>query len=399
MNRESPPRTISFPLQTGESGLVAMGRATGMLVAGAAFFAAGLACFSIGTATAALVTTPGVYLFGYSLFRLQLVRQRRASDLRLSPAGIEIAGGPRDRTRLAWPEIDPARSEILVTDESLEQRGGIEIARLVLGLRGNDTLLLAEAQASEEHASLEALLASLRSSRWRGGNASAPTAGVRVLSCPRCGGPLEPADAATVPCAFCNASSNVPEELRARIRAAEHAARSNVPMHAAVTQLLAQPSAANVNARLGVIAAAGPILGIVSLVAGDPAVFVACLGVLLLLYVTVVRAIGRRRAFRALVHVGAQEPVRAGAPYTCRRCGAALPRAGELAILATCLHCQAVNVLGLDLRREAHERASATAELTSALALRDRARTRGNLLFAAGIVLVMAGIAAEVVHA
>lgn len=386
-----------FPLQTGESAIVALGRATGILALSALFFGAAAALGIRSSAMSlALVTTPGVLLFFFSLFRLTLVAQRRASDVVLSAAGVEIVGGPRGGRRLAWSEIDAARSELIVSDEVLSTRGTVDVARLVLALAGGDTLLLAEAQTAEERASLEALLASLRSSRWRSTDPAArvavPADAPRILDCAACGAPAEPTDADDVGCAHCGARVAVPAELRARIRAAHAAAHGSREAHADVAKLLDQPSARTVNRRLLAVAANALILGVVSLALGGPGAYVASVGVVLVVFTALVSAVGRRRAYRAVVHLGAIEPDRRGAPHMCRRCHAPLPHAAQTIVVA-CLHCQAANVLGLDLRREAHERACATSELRSALSLRARARAVSYVALAAGVTLTLIGAA------
>ena len=373
-----------------------MQRATGMLAASAAFFGGALSCAALDSSSlgVSLVATPGLYFFGYSLFRLQLVNQRRASDVVLSPSGLTIEGGARHGTTLSWPEIDAWRSELIVSEESLSATGNIHVTRLVLARTDGDTLLLAEAQTAEEAASLEALLASLRSSRWRaeGARGASKVDAPRIFACPACGAPAEPADVEAVACAYCGARVAVAADLRARIRAAAYTALNRGAVQSAVAQILRQPSAGAVNTMLLGVAAGGPLLGISALMFGEPGIYVAAVGIVACLYTGLVGAVGQRRAYRALVHLGAVEPDRPGAPHSCRRCHAPLPRARAGAIVLECIHCRAENVLGLDLRREAHERAGATAELTSALAFRRRSRIVSSMVLALGLLLTIAGV-------
>jgi hypothetical protein len=83
------------------------------------------------------------------------------------------------------------------------------------------------------------------------------------------------------------------------------------------------------------------------------AVFVIAL-VMTLLSLTRVQVADRRAARYLTLHAAARRPERAGDAYGCRNCGAPLmPQSASAGVVSRCVYCEADNVLGLDLRREA----------------------------------------------
>jgi hypothetical protein len=83
--------------------------------------------------------------------------------------------------------------------------------------------------------------------------------------------------------------------------------------------------------------------------------------------------VANRSALRLLVEgFGAVPPIAAGAPSTCRQCGAPLPATQKL--LVHCVYCSAENVLGIDPRPAALRRNRAHDDLVRGLRHRRRAR-------------------------
>jgi hypothetical protein len=101
-----------------------------------------------------------------------------------------------------------------------------------------------------------------------------------------------------------------------------------------------------------------------------------------------------RIALRTLVFgYGAGRPAKEGAPPSCRRCGAPLPKAGGDVILVRCAYCEAENLLDIDLFGRQSTVVTADIELTGAMAARTRAhRRRTAALVVAGSLFVAGGV-------
>lgn len=390
-------RSVRFPLQTGESALASFAAGMAMLV-----LATGLHAISISRLVtegdpfgSTLFSTAGVFVFFYGLRCFQLARARRASDLLFGDRGIAVQGGRLDGRSWSWAEISPSRSDIVRVVDGRER-----VAHLVLGLGTLDSQQLAEADTEDETASLEVLLAMLRSPRWRGTPAAPASpeeaaralrpAGTTVLVCPVCGAPAVPADDATVTCRYCQRLVEVPADLRERIRASAQLTLAQERTALKLRRILDQPPAARVNALFTTSVCLVAVFGVIGVLTGHALSLVAELALVGGALSLLVHATAGRRAFRAVALFGAVEPARPGEPYACRRCRAPLPAQDAARVLVTCPYCEAENVLGLDLRREAGEASAAQGDLDAALrgrALRD-VRVLTPLVFPAVLVLV-----------
>lgn len=75
-----------------------------------------------------------------------------------------------------------------------------------------------------------------------------------------------------------------------------------------------------------------------------------------------------RRALRAVMNgFASRPPSRPGEPSTCRRCGAPVPEPPVGSVVSRCVHCQAANVMGTDLRADADEATAVESELVTVL--------------------------------
>lgn len=365
----------------------------------------------------------GAYLVVYALLELARVPGTRASDLLLDAEGFSIEGGRHDGLRLAWAALDPARSraetqtEVRVTlgkivgdvffvaismlaSNSLELSPDVEVPlrRLWIVTRDGRELLLAEAVDPAEQASVDALIETLKARV--GAAPSRPIAPPAVLGCASCGAPVVPVDG-DARCGHCGATTAVPAELRARVRAVAETTTARAWVAQALTDLLAQPGAAAATAGLifAVIFAFGAWGAAVALVlvtgldavSGFEATLLLLGGLALAAvpFALVRAALAKRRALHLVTaSFGARPPRGVEGAWTCRSCGGALPAASGLVV--GCVFCEAENVLGLDLRDEAasgkKQRASLEAVLVGARAERRRLAGAAAGSLALGVV-------------
>ncbi len=348
-----PYDRIRLPVQTGQSGLL---RATGAFyVLLPAAVLCGLAGF-VGFLLSVSIGLPFL-IVGLVGALMGTGRGGRASDIVLDEDGVRMVGGPRGFTSAKWVEVDPARC-------SVEAGEGLR-SDLHLGLRDGRSVVIATAAPgkADQRECLIAVCDALRGARWGrpegqgAGDASspAPTEPAQTWRCASCGFAMAPVDAEEAPCPHCEAVSPVPEDLRARIRDGQVVSQGRRKTEALVARVLRYPRAGRVNL---VLRGAGlailllvPLFGVLRSL--SVALFAMALIMMLLCWMRV--EVADRSAARYLaVNFAARRPRTADSPYRCHGCGGPLPKPhAESDVVVRCAYCDADNVLGLDLRREA----------------------------------------------
>ena len=275
-------------------------------------------------------------------------RRRRASDVVLDELGIEIRGGPRSGTSLAWLEIDPVQTRVEQTEELFVKEGdspAVYMQRLLVS-----GMEVARGADRQEVASLRTV-AALIAEAARGATERI-TPRVTVAQCPSCGAPLTPVDDPTTCCAHCGDTIAVPHALRtaARETAAIDAAHRRVD--AAVRRALTGGSSKSANRAIAGLALTGHSVLPVAFVALEARDLVLVLVPVALTFAVGAFAwsvISKRIAVRGLaLGCAALAPSDPGHPPLCRRCCAPL-RVGGSAAIATCAYCRTTNVIGLAL--------------------------------------------------
>ncbi len=151
------------------------------------------------------------------------------------------------------------------------------IKRLYVARRGDgERLLFAEGDLPVEEASLETLIATIRSSRWQAGHegshgkkkkqAHEAPKNPSAIICSNCGASIAPAASTTVTCVFCNHAVPIPDDVRERVAAAQNLARARSSGFSRLTRLLeSQPSATHALTAIVIagipIALAWPVAG------------------------------------------------------------------------------------------------------------------------------------------
>jgi hypothetical protein len=430
---------LRLPLQIGTSSLLSFARAgsamvPGLLLVASIAFPLILAPWDEAVVTyrdlwwaILLAVAVGQALAYHGIKHLGLAIRERASDIVLSDSGLRVESGRASGFNAAWEAIagctvkatHEKSIEVIDTDEK-----AANFWQLVLELDDASEVVLASAENQRERSSLEDIRESIgaslkeragerppRAKKTKGAANDArparPTKPVAsVLRCGTCGAPAGLVDAPTLACGFCAAVVHVPDDLRARCRAALQRNASQARRNQLLGKLLRQPGALRTNIALGL--AATPMLlafPVVSIVAGvlyalcylrafD--VVLLCSSGLAIVWAFFFLVRGRltdRRAVRLVtLQFAAAAPEKAGAPHRCRDCNAPLIETrGQL--LAHCAYCDAENVLGVDARPEARSSSDQEASLEVALAARDRERTkiRGGIATAFGM-LALAGV-------
>ncbi len=310
-----------------------------------------------------------LFLEGFLVYtgvkRLRRALRQRPTDVILDRDGLRFEGGKRHGQRLAWGDIDGARSMI-------EPRKDSELAdlhALVLCRRDGNRMEVAVADNQGERQSLAALLATIQAAA--GGSPPAeppPPSGPVLLACGNCGAAVRPEVADQVTCASCGQTVAVSRELRERIRAAAILPGARADSARLVERLLEQPGAHSANLWLTIGALPAFAAWFVALITGVVLWTRAQLetsDVFLLSVFAVATVLGvafllqRRIVDRGALHLitvglSADPPVEEGGEYRCRQCAAPLPpAAGE--VLARCAYCATDNVMGLDLRAPAEQ--------------------------------------------
>lgn len=421
-----PATRVRLPLQVGTSSLGHAAAAASLVVPGA-WLAGSLAfCLRAQIAPGALwlLGPVGAYLAVFGLLEIRHAWRARASDLLLDVDGLAIEGGVHDGLRLRWSELDVDRSRaetqtevrltlgkivadvfflvfgLLLADKlELAPEERVPLRRLFVVTRDGRERVLAEAVHPAEQASIDALLGTL-AARLRPRSTASPVTAPDVLACARCGAPLTPVDAEQIGCGFCGAPNPMPPDLRARLRAVVEATRSNQGVARALAELLRQPGARAASAALALAAASslsvwGAVVAVLLLAglhdvgAFDTAALLAAgLALTSVAFVWARAGLAKRRALHLITAAyGARPPRDAGAAWTCRQCGAALPASEHLA--AGCAHCGADNVLGVDLRPEAALGRAQLASLADVLAAARGERARFLRLAVAGVAVAV----------
>jgi len=372
---------LRFPLSSGDTGFgrVDVTSLFGVVAFGPLFFLSFLPAWAIWVVAA--------FVLLWLVLLIVLARRTwsaRASDVRIDRSGLEVLSGPLRGKRLPWSSLAGRRIRVV-------HRG--ELAVLAIGRE-----VLAHTRVPEEAASLEALAATLRA----GADDRAPDApiGPQVSKCARCGAPLVPDDVSAVACRFCRAENELPE----RVRHIAGAARASQRVERAVAALLRWPPAWRLNVWLAasfVSATLGwPFFAACALVlqSRDPNVAVVDLVVVFTCGICAgftfpsLLSLGmtERRSFELLsARFAAAPPPSPEAPHACRQCGGPLPEPhgrSTTPAVAVCAYCEANNVVGLGLAREAHAAGADAESLTDLvkqrLAMRRARRVRSVLLVA-----------------
>ena len=331
-----------------------------------------------------VVLAAGGLLVVYSIGHMRAAVRTRASDILLYPDGLLVDGGRLHGQRVPWGELTAPYAEIEDTFAKRLTIGSIFKVILALLVRSNNLFggvtsqvrvwrlyvhqkgerrLIAETDRPIERDSMAAAAASVSAvvsgQRYV---AEAPTVPARILSCPSCGAPAVPDDAAFVTCAFCSIRVPLPDEIRGQAAAAKAMSQSRGTTAGIIAKLRDQPRAAHTNRWMAILAVlmfgAWPIgWGLIAVrVLGDG--FQASdLFCLLLPFAAVVAGFFLSRARLAdrgalqllTLGFGALSPRKEGEPSRCRRCQGPLPSAG-LGGVTQCRYCSAENIVGLDLR-------------------------------------------------
>lgn len=364
-----------LPLQTGATALSRVVVGTAVLVAWLGAFGEhsrqgdGAATFSF------------FYLYFLPIVALVLramLGNERASDVVVLPDELKVEGGPHHGVRAHWTTV---------------RRVEMEGATLRLDLGDGVRLDLAHTSDATEGRSLVSLRAVLSAQRRRAKRAQRKTEPLApaLVACPSCGAPARLEDAASVRCEACEAEVPMPAEIRARVAAGGSPA-SRAATSRAVAALFAQPPAGRVNALLVALSALGfGWLPLAATVGGfGPTVLVSI--ALFLGGALAIRVVIANRRALSVVCLGFAAKEREGAP-ACRSCGGPLPHDDASEIVATCVYCDAENVVGAPATEKGGTAAN-TERLERALASRDRAVRAAYASTLMGLALVAAGLAA-----
>jgi hypothetical protein len=377
-----------LPLQTGATMLW---RVLGAVVVLDGAWAA--ICLVLGRS----VFTP-IYWFYFlplvAVILMKMLGATRASDCVFDPAELRIEGGKYDGFHIGWSAVEPQGSALLADGTlKLDLGSGVQVP-------------VATARDAEERRSLETLLQAIRERKQPEVAASSPAptrphapGDARVVACAACGAAAVVDDAESVKCHYCGAAVVIPEDVRARVRAARALRRERSTSDALVERLLEQPSAKRVNTILGAAAAVGLLWMPLPIMTGSwPTVFVTAGLVVLVGLAAQVIIVDRRAVHRLTLDFGAHAGARAGEPERCRRCDAPLPRPADDGIVVACAYCEAENVLGVDPRGAEQASRSAETELRVELTRRSVARTRARLVAALAGAAVCVALALVVLR-
>jgi len=324
---------------------------------------------------------------------------RRPSDLVFLSERFRIEGGQQDGLTLAYADIHPNQCTV---EEALRKNyAGLHTSTLLVNGQK-----LASADEDEEVQSLEEVRSAILSRVPRRGSkveADQETFDDIVLVCPSCTAPIVPTNDEVSQCKYCGVDVPIPEELRARVIAAEKCPDNEIWVSKALTKLLDQPAAPVVTKRIVLsflisICACPIALGVYELARHRHVigmwlgVGLASLPFLLIVigYLVARLPITDRHAARGVMFgFGARAPaLRKGSSPRCRRCGAPLP--ASVGIVVHCVYCQSANILGLDLRSRAQDAELSKSSLQPALATRAEERSVWTSLVVLGSVMSIA---------
>ena len=369
----------------------------------------------------------GIVLLGIAIEAADVAKRDRPSDIALDATGFAIAGGPLDGTRCTWSEVDAAGCTIVDGDPRLAarwlplkwltlgrigwiaRRVRVPVVQLRLQVAGRgEPLVLAEVEGDDREslAHLRDAIRSVADPPEPHGEAKLPQ---EILTCPACGAPQVPADAATMPCASCGHVLDVPAELRQRLHARAVLEQTGAGRARLVRRLVDQPSARRASwivsqgRRLMFWSQPAALVGLIvymvhqggycpgndetfilrmapsedGLFLQDLALAAAMIAAAFVIAWTLATAyVANRAALRVLAdQFGAVPPAKPGGASSCRRCGAPLP--ASTALLVHCVYCAAENVLGVDPRPAALRRGRERSDLARARRRRRGTRLRG----------------------
>ena len=307
---------------------------------------------------------------------------RRIGWTQINPDGCEVVPVVRRRKRKSESATEEPKP-----GEAFEKRDW----SLRLALRGGGSVVAATSHSPEERECLAAVCEAVRAARWgKGGEETAPgsnpapVAGTEILRCSKCQAPLAPVDAPEARCHFCGTTTVLSEGLRNRIQAVGTLSVDRRRLQTLAVSVLRTPLGRQGQSRALGLALAHPRSSAARLEGAQRKLrgFLVAL-LIALLFLTRVRVADRSAVRHLTLHFGARRPERAGDPYLCRDCGAPLPSGrAEQVVVCRCVYCEADNVLGLDLRREAGAAARERRELEQAFKLRNGERRVGFRGFA-----------------
>jgi hypothetical protein len=411
---------LRLPLQVGTSSLLGFAHASaafvpGFLLIGSIALPALLAPWDDALAAYPHLIAPYIFavsfgggMIAYARKHARLALSERPSDIVLGADGLRVEGGPLGGFQASWDDIESVdvvgRHEKLEIVEDDADKKKDNFWRLVLELRDATRKQLGSAEDPRERESLEALRDSIRASiPRRGPHAEQKQEARAPLQCEGCGAPIVPAEAEVVPCAYCGRAARIPDDVRARIRAARTRDASTRRSEKLVKKLVRQPGA--VRTGFFVFLAAIPsMMAWPAALGGAVVLYALCflrlwnallltaatLGFIAALYYLVRGQLTDRQALRLLtLGFAARAPTTEGGAHRCRKCNGPLAAAAG-SVLAHCAYCGAENVLGFDVRGEAQQSERQAASLDEALARRNRERSRWR--FSAVFALVLLGV-------
>ncbi len=391
---------------------MALTLAPGMVLVGAG----ALALSGVAADGHVLWSVPGLLLVVYAGLQIRYAWRSRPSDALIDERGVRFEGGTHHGASFAFADLsaDGTRVEsvresrltlelvlalfvfrVLSSDRESMPDTRVPIRRLTLATRDGRTITLAEAEHPDEQRSLDALFGTLQAKIAGLTATPAPVqTPSRVLACGGCGAPLSPADSEQVCCRYCGGWTPVPAELRERLRALAHVARSREVIERKVQALLQQPGARFASFSL-LLASAFCALGWLLVLGGLLLTGITDLGIFeagwalfagaawsLFALILARGALARRRALSLLATAfGARAPSAPGEAPGCRRCGASL--SDTRGLISVCRYCSADNVLGIDLRPAVQPLREHALGLEALMSQRRR-EVRNALLGAAG---------------
>ncbi len=409
------PRRVRLPLESGVSALVNLTVGVVMVPVGLAIcggiVAAGYYSSFIGQIFF-YVLAFGLGTIAVGASRVVRAWRERPADVLIDAEAMTIEGGPLHARAFTWRQIDASACRVVETYED-NGAGKAKTASgyaLEIAETGGKPLPIAVADDPGEIASLRELATLVIA---HAPSAAAADLGTKTdlkkadLACRACGAPVAPSSAERVTCAHCGESVAMPNDVRARVEAALVVSREAARASDIVATMLDQPGARSTSTVLGaslfVIGAAWPLAGAVGFHAWRAHRLDAIAGVALValpfllvadgFFLSRLRLVDRRALAALTFGFGARPPTIAGAPSTCRACGAPLRDASD--VVVRCVFCAADNVTGLDLRATAAQTSRHAKSLDEALAARalERSKWRWRTLasvplFVATVVLV-----------
>jgi uncharacterized Zn finger protein (UPF0148 family) len=410
-------RKLRLPLELGLASLQDVSLGFLLLPFGLAVSAVGgFIIYEIGGADdSGYSAIPFVFGLGMVIWSVTKLRRGwlyRPSDIVFDDEGLRIEGGTSTKLFLPWKEVE----KLHVRVDSITEKGDvIDDTRHVLKIGDR---VIAEADDDIEAESFREIVRAVEG--WTKPNEPVKNEHAsNMLSCSSCGAPLAPRDEEIATCAHCGAKTDVPQEVRDRVRAATKLEQHSKKAERLVAKLLDQPGAKSTTALLWIsfalVAGAWPVTvwtGI-HLYLLDEIRPLAIVGAGVLPFVLIadgfflsrLRLVDRRALGELTLTFGASPPIADGEPLRCRACLAPLPR--TTGVLVQCVYCSASNVTGIDPRANAARAKRSSASLADAMKARlsERGKWRWRtlaslpLFLLAPLVLRSAFAASTTAHA